>query len=252
MLTVGTSIVLFQQASIVKPKMTLEEAHDECPCKGVGEKLRDYLITYGGLDDFDFSQIPEYDEDLMRSGICGEDGEAARLAIVEALPTGCPGFGFNYNSAGSSQSNQQSQASPSYGERILFSMPTNYPLEKENVEMNGYWEITSVDLSYETMIARLDAIEEYFCGSGAEPDPEVYGPGDWTMGRAIAFCAGLVGAIFGAPHYIISGIIHSLWMLGCLDLMAYSLMAHWLDTVDLTIYKLFVACVEFLTGQPFP
>ncbi len=264
MLSVGIPAYQQIQAGMSIDKLT--EAHEECTaCSDISEILKDYVATFEGLDDFDITEIPEFDEAQMADWVCSDDGMAAQQQILAMTePIGC-GLGMSYVYDSGYDEFSEAVDAYSYSDRISFdALPPGITVPSSEIKITipstsdkissvpGHWEleITELELTYEQVDSQLSAIHEYYC-SGITPDPDVISPTDWNLGNAIAFCAGAVGAFLGVPHATISLMVQSAWLRLCFNSMAYATLNQLLQDFEIVMSSVFIACVEHLTGQEY-
>lgn len=253
-LTFGASATMLQQSSVVKPKLTLDEAHDECPCRDTAKKIIDAL-QMSGISGVDFNQMGEIDPAMMCS-YYGDD-EAYQF-IVSNAQMGLLGCGntFNYVYVLDSQSQEavQQQAIPQQQQhrQILFSVPAQ-PAQPRGITVipSGHWEwqVGTEQRTPEEVVDELNAIRDYWC-QGTEIPPGTLDPGDWTFGQAMAFCIGFTGFVLQLPARIVNLFAASVGMRFCLDLMVYSWIDHQLQEAgyaDITALTIYQACFDFLT-----
>lgn len=253
MLSVGMSLATSNKPErlVVSrlPTLTIDEIHDECPCKELSEKLREYLISYDGLGDFNFSELPEPDPQLLCEAYNDDEIYAEMLDMARSELLGC-GFGYAISTPGQSngQSSGGNEAPIKFdgpveigGGESISSLPT--------IKLYEYTRTVNETLYQIEMIRNIcDGLEwnESWNGSGTQ------GPFmQWELHRAVVWCSAFVLSWIQVPIYVIHSVIWLLTLGVCLDAMAYMGIAQILDSFDVSVYQVFTVCVEFLTGQPF-
>ena len=272
-LSFGLTMAKQTKQEIAVNSMTVAEAHDGCPCNEIFQQLIEQIRT--GTLDLDIGSIPEFDE----SQFCEWFDEGSQIARDnELLTDGCGlSFSYSFDSESSPQSqepqeSQQSQDTPGIYDGSSESGETDsrgdsggydpfLPGGTDSGLMEGLAQVEEYDapgitLSYYTytmtedeVIERDEAIRNW-CQDGEDPSGSFDddGPGDWPLGRAMAFCGGAVGATLQIPAYLVSTIVWAFGMMFCLDAMIYAWLAQQLDQFDIRISEIFWMCVNLLTG----